>query len=998
MQFAFMLNRLTKFIAIVVLLGAIGIAAQDEAEEEIEEVVVTGSHIKVHPEDAPLPVTTLARDDLLLEGSPTLLDLIKNLSFSQGNDGETDQFQAGSGADRATINIRGLGPSRSLVLINGNRTTWSPHAIDAQAQLLVDVNILPSVALDRIEILRYGAAATYGSDAIAGVMNYITRSDFLGFEIVANHKMIEDSAGDSEIGAIYGFELGDSTHVVTSYSTVKRSELLLADRDWAILPFSESPRGGWSTVGRPAVFVPLDRFDLTPGGFAGVLIAGVVDPSCDSLGGEWTTSGIAGNTLGGFCQFQYTPFDNLAEEAERFQWFTESTTEFKNDLTLRADLLLTNSLVPAWNTSPSYPPNRLVDRGRTVRANNPGLIDMARQFADDPTYGPIYGRYAACAASYCAYDGGAWDEVAWVYGRFYGQEGPLRDHKRENWLTRLNLSLEGDQEFNWKVSMGFSKSKRESYGGDTMVYRDERGREGLGGHECEALVPNEYNADGQLEFSLETLQQYAGTGPCRYWIPFSNGMRGSHSQVRDGNPNNPTFNPDLDNLPLLDYMLTELGGVGNTSLLTVEGIIQDDIGNRFGGDDIHYAIGGQIRRETYESSVLPGGFNDGHTYPCLAGPEIENCTTNRTGLFGFLPPGFAIDKDRTILALFGEVNIPVSDRLEVQLSSRFENYGGDTGSSLDPKAALKYQLTDAINLHASVGTEFRGPTLNQIVEDNSSNSLQYVGVTGAFKRIDTKGNPDVDPESALTMNLGLTAGYEFFGGEFFLILDYWSFDLKKPLVTEPFNNVLTNACPSGAAAPCDPASPYYDRLVFGGQPIATDVEIININIVNGPDISTDGLDFTATYDLAVAGGQATLGITGTQIWSYDVGSWELGNGFDALGRLNYTTSLARTLVELKHRSFINYARGNINVRAYRNYVGSYDHTGPSNADVTIDEQATYDITVSLDFAGDRYSLWGSVMNLTDEDPPFVSREMNYDAFTHNPFGRIIKFGATYRMN
>ena len=174
------------------------------AASDIEEVVVTGSYIKGAAEDESLPITTLQRDDLALSGSPTTMDLIKSLSFSQGADGETDQFQAGAGADRATINIRGLGPSRSLVLINGRRTTWSPGAIGAQAQLLVDVNMMPSIAVQRIEMLRDGAAATYGSDAIAGVMNFMTRSDFEGFEVSASHKDIEDSDGDTEFGVIWG--------------------------------------------------------------------------------------------------------------------------------------------------------------------------------------------------------------------------------------------------------------------------------------------------------------------------------------------------------------------------------------------------------------------------------------------------------------------------------------------------------------------------------------------------------------------------------------------------------------------------------------------------------------------------------------------------------------------------------------------------------------------------------------------------------------------------
>ena len=102
---------------------------------------------------------------------------------------------------------------------------------------------------------------------------------------------------------------------------------------------------------------------------------------------------------------------------------------------------MTDSEVPDWGTSPSYPPNRLVDENRTIRANNPGLIDMASKYPD------LYGDYAWCDADYCRWAGDpaqsaagvpeAWQEVAWYYGRSYGQDGPLRGHFRKNDLWRL---------------------------------------------------------------------------------------------------------------------------------------------------------------------------------------------------------------------------------------------------------------------------------------------------------------------------------------------------------------------------------------------------------------------------------------------------------------------------------------------------------------------------------------------------------------------------------
>ena len=990
-------------------LGAVaqGAADNDAGAREIEEeIVVTGTYIKNTPEDSPLPVTTLHRDDLLLEGLPSTIELVKSMSFSQGADGETDQFQAGPGADRATVNIRGLGPSRSLVLLNGRRTTWSPHAIDAQAQLLVDVNMLPSVVVQRVEVLRDGAAATYGSDAIAGVVNFITRGDFQGFEVTASHKTLDDSDGDTEVGAIAGGSLlGGRVNVTTSASYSKRSELTIADRDWSLLSHAESPAGGWSTVGRPAVFVPLDRWNALPvEGFVGLLLAGIVDPNCEDLGGARANT-LPQNPLGGFCLFQYTAFDNLIEDATHWQWFTEATIRLSRTTSLDLELLLTDSEVPHWRTSPSYPPNRLVDEGRTVRANNPGLVDMASKYPD------IYGGYAFCAADYCRWngDGGGqdaagvpapWQEVGWYYGRAYGQDGPRRGHFRRSELARFAAALDGAWGGrDWQLSMTYSQSKRASAGGDTMVYRDARARQGLGGAECEQQVPNEYDADGNLSFSLATVRRWAGQGPCRYWIPFSNSMPGSHPFVRAGEASNPDFNRALNNQELRDYMITSDVTEGETSLLVLEGVVTGKVEPpRLPAGGIDYAVGAQLRSETYESGVAATSFFHGETYPCAAGPQIKDCDTGHTGLFGFLPPVFPIDDKRNVWSAFAEFNLPITDTLEGALSLRHENYGGKTGSTTDPKVALKWQITPSVGARLSAGSTFRGPTLNQTVASNSSNSLQFINVTGAFKRIDTRGNPDLAPEQATTVNAGLLADWDGLltaTDNLFATIDYWAYHFKKPIVTEPFADVLDLACPGEATDPCDPNSPFFQRLVFGGSTDAADVEIININIVNGPDIKTDGVDFKIRYSLAAGPGRLSLRLTGTRITSYDIDGWQYGGKYDALGRLNYRTPLARTLAKWKGRLATNYQWNRLNARWVVNAIDSYDYFMEGfNVEGVVDSHVTHDLHLACEFMDGRVNAVLSVINLQDEDPPFMSREMNYDAFTHNPFGRMLKVGVT----
>src|SRR5512145_2997748 len=170
---------LRSAVAATLLAALSGTAAAAEAPSDvgpIEQVVVTGSHIKGAVEDAALPVTVLDRDDLELQGSPAILDVMRSLTASQGTVGEANAGGVLLGTGAVSVNLRGLDGGRTLVLFNGRRLPVSPVAL-----LGVDVNLLPLGAIDRVEVLKDGAAATYGSDAIAGVVNFISRRGFEGF-------------------------------------------------------------------------------------------------------------------------------------------------------------------------------------------------------------------------------------------------------------------------------------------------------------------------------------------------------------------------------------------------------------------------------------------------------------------------------------------------------------------------------------------------------------------------------------------------------------------------------------------------------------------------------------------------------------------------------------------------------------------------------------------------------------------------------------------------
>ena len=120
--------------------------------DNLEEVLVTGSLIKGTATDAETNVSVYDRSALDMQNSPSLVDFTKNLSFSSGVDGDSNQFESNATEGLANVNLRGLGPARTLVLINGQRQAAVPVRLGAGR--FVDINSIPGVAIERIEVLK----------------------------------------------------------------------------------------------------------------------------------------------------------------------------------------------------------------------------------------------------------------------------------------------------------------------------------------------------------------------------------------------------------------------------------------------------------------------------------------------------------------------------------------------------------------------------------------------------------------------------------------------------------------------------------------------------------------------------------------------------------------------------------------------------------------------------------------------------------------------------
>jgi outer membrane receptor protein involved in Fe transport len=195
----------------------------DEEDRVLEVVRVTGSHIKRIDTDGPAPVVTFEGLELEQAGIVTLEEAARYLPINL-----PQSYRQSSGTGDASFDLRGLGIGATLTLVNGLRLANSAYWGDR-----VDVNSIPISAIERIEILKDGASAIYGADAIAGVVNIILKRDYDGIEVSAGYGISEH--GDAEevltdLVAGWDFERGS---LMFSLSYLDREPVPMRDRDWA---------------------------------------------------------------------------------------------------------------------------------------------------------------------------------------------------------------------------------------------------------------------------------------------------------------------------------------------------------------------------------------------------------------------------------------------------------------------------------------------------------------------------------------------------------------------------------------------------------------------------------------------------------------------------------------------------------------------------------------------------------------------------------------------
>jgi iron complex outermembrane receptor protein len=865
-------------LAILVGSFAISTPATAQSNAAADEVIATGTLIRRTPqEDRATPVVSLGEAAISSTGAKSIADLTQTLTINTGAENNPDAFTQNSTTGTTNINLRGLGVQSTLVLLNGRRQVLSAATTNGGFNFVDTASLVPLIAVENLEILKDGASATYGSDAVAGVANFTTYQNYDGIKLNAQYQTVDGEGSSDEVilQGMFGKNF-DRGNIMAAVSYTDRSPLTTAERRLS------RPQDDTSALGNPGAFVPL----------GGPVPAGtpLLDPGCAAAGG-FPNVIVPGAALGlpldvGLCGFDFGSFFNLIAEEERLTSLVQANFDLTDTISWDAEFTYADNEAIRGN-SPTFP--FLV--GGVVPADHPNTI-----FA-----GPL----AALAP------GGA------VFlGRAIGNGGQVSPNLTTSETWRISTGLEGviGDKYDWRVSYTQAENNHVVNTEDTIASTFRCALDGFRTDACSGL----------------------GVTSGTFFNPFSSSFSTA--------PNDPAV---LD--AIIGTQVRDL----TSEVQVIEGVVSGEIGD----SGAAAAIGVQYRKEDYTAAF--------------------DATSNADD-FGFLIGEQDFSGEQDIFAVFGEVNVPLGEMVELQGALRYEDYGSSVGSTLDPKVAILFRPADYLSVRGSFSTSFRAPTayqqfgqqtaLNQVADPNTGGNV--------FAGVRTFGNENLSPEQSEAFNVGFTwTGIE----NLKLEADLFKFNFSDVIIAENFQSVV-NADPNDET-----------RVVrnAGGSIVQ-----VNTNFVNASSVVTSGVDFGLSYTLESDLGTFVPFIQGTYVFAYDLDDPQAGS-VDGVGNRNFT-NFGTSVPQTRFNTGFNWILDSHRLDIFGRYISGYDDD--QNAGTEIDSHFTVDARYSLNI-GDYFDALGEgtalnigVINAFNEDPPQVFTNGGFDSKVHDPRGRLLYAG------
>jgi outer membrane receptor protein involved in Fe transport len=892
-----MMKMKTKLTALAVAISAqlvpisnLAIAQETSAEKEqdIEMIMVTGSFVRRSENfESPSPLAVLDAGDIEAIGAKSIGDITQTLTINTGAENTPDAFTQNATAGTSNMNLRGLGVASTLILLNNKRQVVTAQPNNSGVNFVDTSSLIPMIALNRMEVVKDGASALYGSDAVAGVVNFITKQNYEGVQVSADYQ--DGAHGDNKEYTLQGLwgTVGDDSSLMAAISYTNRSPMFTGDRRLS------RPQDDTSSLGSPGSYF----LGGTP----------FIDPTgCTEFGGSEILLAPSGTVPGleiGFCGFDFGRTYSFVPDETRLSTFVQAKKQLTDTIEWTTEISTARNRAERGG-SPSFP----ILTFPTVPADHPN-----NPFGTDVSY----------------------------FGREIGNVGdgtsfPGDPANTESDTFRFSTTLQGELDVGfWEVSYTAARNNFLFTVNDTLGQEFQNALRGFGGQGCDPI------------------SGVAGEGSCEYFNPFAT-----------------SFTTAQNSQNVIDSFTGRQEIDSKSNIEVAEAFVSTELFEMDGGA-VGLAFGAQYRYQDLTQD-----------YDALSNQDRFSFVIGNADIYG----------EQDVIALFGELALPMSDDLDVQIALRYEDYGGTTGDTIDPKLAISWRATEDFSLRGSISTSFRAPSIFQ--KDGGGTSLNQMTdpLTGsaAFAADRTSGNDQLVPEESTAYNLGFSLEPV---DDWSIELDYWNFEFTDLIIKENFQAILN----------AEPQNP--ERVVRAGDPLNGPLLQVLTTYVNAQSLETSGLDIVSSYKIDTEMGTFTPSLSATYILAYDLVDPQ-ADDIDGLGLRNFS-NIGVSTPQLRANLGLNWTHDAFSANIFARYIDSYSDDQNCADGVLIsptavctvglkdiDSHITWDAQVNIDLGGlfetdGAYVLTFGGVNLTDQDPPQVFTNAGFDSKVHDPRGRQI---------
>jgi iron complex outermembrane recepter protein len=941
--------------ALLALGGGMALAVPQMVQAQ---VVITGSSIRQIEASGALPVQTISRAEIERTGVQTteqLLQTVSAMSSSGATFGATNVGGSALGYGLSAVSLRGLGGERTLVLVNGQRL--APFAGGGGAA--VNVNNIPLAAIERVEVLKDGASAVYGSDAVAGVVNFILQKNFQGIQIGGTYGTPTASGGGQQYQANVVGGIGDVTkdkfNITGSLQWNKNQDLLGKDRSYSKSatnpPYYESGatgstniQGAWNLNGGApdrinGVTVPLTN-PAFPAGSAAGYVQGA--PS-GGYGSPLAALGQCGDVKMApnpsptsttinrspttrinlpFCNYDSGPDVGLLTATESLSATLNGVWQINDKAEAYGDLLWSRAI-----SNPAYQPSPL--RTSFMTSDE----EFLKQGVDPVLLLRPTGSGYATAANYLNSVG-----LGDMVGQDLGMTARVFDFGRRS-------SEDTSTQFRF-VGGARGEVMNQSY--DVSGFW------------------NQSKLDGQVKDGYFSM------------VGFS---RATQDPANDWNPFVQTQTTAFQNaIASAKYTGPTLSGTSQSYGLLA--VLSGDVTPLPAGQ-LQYAAGFQYRHESLVNT-----------------PSAALLSGDISGLGGATKP---VDADRTVNALFGELNIPVIKNLDLNLALRWDDYS-DFGTTTNWKGNVRWQPMQELLLRGSYGTGFRAPTLTDLYQPVVfGNTEQFndpvTGATDVQVNGFTGGNPNLKPETSTQWSLGFVVQPS---KVFSFGADYFNITVNDTVASPGVQEVVSQAALG---------NPTYVPLVVR-DPLTQEVISASTPLVNSGKMQVQGLDINLGYRDTLGPGVLSVGLQGTYYFKFDQTSpggqvsGKVGTYVDAEGNpvISSNSDTPGTGVVLRYKQYLSatWAQEDWAVTLGNSYATGY-HAGwdLDGNPTSIGAMSLWDLQFAYTGIKNTVLTIGG-RNIFDKQPDvFVNSgngfQSGYDPSQYDPRGRILYVTGTFKF-